>query len=422
MSGTETKSIDNLLQQINLIINKYDDLAEYTGENFNIFNVLNIYSDELIHSAFIGNLLNAKGKHGQKDTFLKLFIEEVENTFLQNENQNTYNQINNLKKFNTKNSKAIIEKHIGKINNLKNEGGRIDIVINDNKNNIFIENKIWAVDQFRQIRRYYESDKNAQIIYLTLDGKEPLDESKNGLVNYKDFICISYKNNIISWLDKCIKEMANKPIIRETLNQYLKLVKLLTNQSTNNYMGEDVKNQILKNEENFKAFQSLIESQYLVIRDVIENDFIHDIIDKIALEYNLEVKVDEGLYSGIIYNGISLSNDTLSNKNLYLRIDYQSGLFKNPLFGFAYKDKTIREYDKYLNLKIDFEHFFGSTSSNENFASYMINSKWTKRIENLGNFNNLHELRFGNSKNEMYNDFKLIISKMLEIALKQNKI
>ena len=40
--------------------------------------------------------------------------------------------------------------------------------------------------------------------------------------------------------------MANKPIIRESLNQYLVLVKQLTNQSTNNKMKEEIINLLKK--------------------------------------------------------------------------------------------------------------------------------------------------------------------------------
>jgi len=67
-------------------------------------------------------------------------------------------------------------------------------------------------------------------------------------------------------------------------------------------------------------------------------------------------------------------------------------------------------------LKGKFESFFGPTSSNENFATYIINSKWTRTLENLGNWNTLSELRFGNSKEIIYDDVGIIISKMLEIV------
>ena len=409
---------ENLLQQVNLIKNKYDDLAEYTGENFNVFSILNVYSDELKHSAFIANLLNAKGQHGQKDTFLKLFIDEITETYLDN-NQTLLNDshAHTLKNFDTENSYAIIEKHIGKVDYDNNEGGRIDIVINNYEYNIFIENKIWAGDQYLQIKRYSEFDKKAPIIFLTLDGKEPSDGSKCELVNLKDFVCFSYEKNIIKWLEKCIKEMANKPIIRETLNQYLQLVKHLTNQSTNNKMGQEITNQILKNKDNFDAFQSLLATQNVVVSEILEEDFIEDIINKIALEFNLDVNVDDGFYHGAIYQGLILSNNYLLSKNLCIRFQFETSSFKNPLFGFAFKVKTMNDVDNHLNLKSKFEHFFGQTTlSSENFACYMMNSNWTIRLENVGNWNNLSELRFGNTKKEIYNDLRIIISKMLEIV------
>ena len=247
MSEVAKINISNLLSQVSIIKNKYDDLAEYTGENYNIFNVLGVYHDELSHSAIIGDLLNAKGKHGQKDTFLKLFLKELPSF------ENNSSQFKVIETFKTANSRVFIEKHIGKVNYENGEGGRIDILINDGKNNIIIENKVWAGDQYLQLVRYNNQDKNAPILYLTLDGKEPNTSSRDNLKLGETFICISYKDTIKKWLENCIKEMANKPIIRESLNQYLVLVKQLTNQSTNNKMKEEIINLLVKSPENLNA-------------------------------------------------------------------------------------------------------------------------------------------------------------------------
>src|SRR5688500_17218697 len=71
-----TGNINNLLQQIIAINKKYEGIADITGENFNIFRILKVDSNEVrTHSAFLAELLNPKGSHGQKDVFLKLFIE-----------------------------------------------------------------------------------------------------------------------------------------------------------------------------------------------------------------------------------------------------------------------------------------------------------------------------------------------------------
>jgi hypothetical protein len=247
MSELEIINTTNLLNHVSTIKSKYDDLAEYTGENYNVFNVLNIYSDELSHSAIIGNLLDAKGRHGQKDVFLKLFLEEIQGF------DDKSVQFTTLHSFKTECSKVIIEKHVGKVNHENGEGGRIDILINDGQNNIIIENKVWAGDQNLQLIRYNTHDLNAPILYLTLDGKPPSEASikhevkTKKLTLGKEFICISYQKTIKNWLEQCIKEMANKPIIRESLNQYLVLVKQLTNQSTNNKMEKELHEIILNN-------------------------------------------------------------------------------------------------------------------------------------------------------------------------------
>ncbi|WP_374540033.1 PD-(D/E)XK nuclease family protein [Flavobacterium sp.] len=254
MSEIGLVNINNLLNQVSIIKKKYDDLAEYTGENYNVFNVLGIYNDELSHSKIIGDFLNVKGSHGQKDTFLKLFLNEI-NGFEENTEQ-----LKVLHNFKTENSRTHIEKYIGKVEFSNGQGGRIDILIQEGTNNIIIENKVWAGDQYLQLVRYNNEDKNAPIIYLTLDGKEPSSDSKGDLILGKEFICISYKVEIVRWLENCIKEMANKPIIRESLNQYLVLVKQLTHQSTNNKMKEELINILIKNPENLNAAKIIAEN------------------------------------------------------------------------------------------------------------------------------------------------------------------
>lgn len=274
----------NLLEQVNLIQQKYDDLAEYTGENFNVFSILRLYSDELSHSVFIGNLLNAKAKHGQKDIFLKLFLEELQIDFDEYFSRLKFDQ------FDTSKSSATVEKHIGKVNYENGEGGRIDIFITDSINNIVIENKIRAGDQNQQLVRYYNAYNNAPIIYLTLDGKEPGGASCGDLKCGEQFICISYERHIVSWLEKCIKEMANKPIIRETLNQYLHLVKQLTNQTTNKKMEKEIMNLILGNENHLRAAKNIYQNYPTIIKEASLNQtkVLAEILKKHGVEASIE--------------------------------------------------------------------------------------------------------------------------------------
>ena len=117
MKSMNIQSIQNLLQHVGIIRKKYDDFAEITGENFNVFDILNVNSDELSHSLFISYLLDAKGKHGQKDLFLKLFINQLKDRF-----QTEKNDI--LIYFNTEKSQSITEKSIGNKSDDVSNGGQ----------------------------------------------------------------------------------------------------------------------------------------------------------------------------------------------------------------------------------------------------------------------------------------------------------
>lgn len=363
MSEVEQLSISNLLSQVNIIKKKYDDLAEYTGENYNIFKVLGIYQDELSHSAIIGDLLNNKGSHGQKDTFLKLFLNEINNF-----EENT-EQFKVLQNFKSDKSTAYIEKHIGKVDYSNGEGGRIDVLINDGFNNIIIENKVWASDQKLQLVRYNNQDKNAPIIYLTLDGKEPSIESKENLILSKDFICLSYKVEIVRWLEKCIKEMANKPFIRESLNQYIVIVKQLTNQSNNSYMNEII-GSILKNENNFQSAKLILKSL-----NTIENNLVKKLDDLVKVgeveKSNINILFNHhpvikklNIVKRFPYNGITMIRFdlvTIDEENNYQVIAIQPEIRDYKIYNKLWANnkkieaKLIEKIKENINFFYDYE-------------------------------------------------------------------
>lgn len=397
MSEVAKINISNLLSQVSIIKNKYDDLAEYTGENYNIFNVLGVYQDELSHSAIIGDLLNAKGKHGQKDTFLRLFLKELPSF------ENNSSQFKVIKTFKTANSRVFIEKHIGKVNYENGEGGRIDILINDGKNNIIIENKVWAGDQYLQLVRYNNQDKNAPILYLTLEGKEPKTSSRDNLKLGETFICISYKDTIKKWLENCIKEMTNKPIIRESLNQYLVLVKQLTNQSTNNKMKEEIINLLIKSPENLKAAKAI-------------SDNYQNALKKINL------KLINRLFLFLNELGIETSINLTEKSN---RVD---DVFI-PLKEFELEDVELG-----INIELANNHYFfciveknkkRDTNFNTNNKFKNIKDFLHSRVENLNVFNGWtigksHEFTIGLDINDYTEENELNIEALKKLAEKIN--
>lgn len=209
--------LEPLLHQVELIREKYEEFARITGENFNIFKITRMEADEVrLHSAFLGELLNPHGCHGMGNTFLKLFID----------------QTGPGSKFETLDAHVSIEKYAGKVT--EENGGRIDILIEDRKGNcVIIENKIYALDQPLQLERYFRYPaQHIKLYYLTLEGNRPSPESRGNL-SEDEYTCISYKNDIIDWLDKCHKEAVSRPFLRETLGQYINLINYLTGQTMN---------------------------------------------------------------------------------------------------------------------------------------------------------------------------------------------
>jgi len=381
-------NLKNLLLNVAIIQKKYDDLAEYSGEHYNVFDILGVQSDELSHSAILTNLLDANGKHGQKNIFLELFIETIKNSFKDDKSKEVF--LNNFSNFDTKNSIAEKEKFAGKVNYDAEQGGRIDIIINDRKKNIIIENKIYAVDQPKQLVRYNEFDKNAPILYLTLNGKDASPDSRGTLKNGVHYVCISYQNEINVWLEQCVKEMTNKPIIRETLNQYLFLIKNLTNQSNNNKMSEEVINimanniessfEVYKNLKNLKTnlFLSFIEK----IKERNSDDIIINIDDNIG-----------NIHSSISFKKIKLNN--IVNVVLY----FEGNDFSDVIIGasvekehfdndFRYKLQEVFQ-SKNFGKKKDYPNWYVlysySLFDKINLAEFWININYENFITSFCN-------------------------------------
>jgi len=224
-----------LINQINEISCKYEEISKISGENFNIFRVIELTSEEVrLHSKFLAELLNPKGSHGQGNKFLNLFAQQFD-----------------IKNINSEQVKVYVEKYIG--NKTDTTGGRIDILVEDDKKNtIIIENKIYADDQYKQLVRYHNYS-NSNIFYLNLYGIEPIKESCGDLVVDKDFKVISYKNDIIEWLENCQKESATLPLLREGISHYINLIKYLTGQSNNSKIEKEIRDLIASTPQNIKT-------------------------------------------------------------------------------------------------------------------------------------------------------------------------
>ena len=272
--------LESILDQVRVLKAKYDERAEVTGENFNVFSILDRESDEVkTHSAIIAELLNPRGSHSQRTLFLKLFLGKLLKK-LQKE-QKAQKELEELRKkleqIQDKNEfdKFEVEVETSKENKQGKALGRVDILVESHGIEsgdvcIVIENKIYAEDQERQLGRYYEyaldTRKKRGIIYLTLGGDEPEERTLYGdepdkippcrRLPENTVVCLSYEKFIDEWLGACIKEVARIPQIRETLHQYQMTVKKLTGQPINRRFAVELKN-ILLEDKNYNLIPEL---------------------------------------------------------------------------------------------------------------------------------------------------------------------
>lgn len=235
------EKLKELFNDVNYILQEEKIKKEESlrrGERFNMFQVCGVDHYEVMHSAIIASFLDPKGNHGQRDKFLKAFISIVDDkTGIETSSCSVYTEY------------------------VTNEG-RIDILIEDKKGKgIIIENKVYAADQWEQLKRYdkFSKDKygegNYAIYYLTLDEHDASDYSGKG-INYTR---ISYKEHILNWIEECIKESATTPLIRETLIQYRNHIKQLTNQDMDTMNKEALIDTMINNPEAIAALFSMQE-------------------------------------------------------------------------------------------------------------------------------------------------------------------
>ncbi|GAB3522611.1 PDDEXK-like family protein [Emticicia fontis] len=319
--------ISQILHEIITISTSYKRVDKANGGSFNIFSVLNIERDEVTtHSRFIAELLNPKGFHAQGSIFLQKFIAQV------------YGHESGINLVNLKSSniKVEVEYFIGNVTD--EEGGRLDIVVFEGgEARIMIENKIDAPEQPNQLQRYKNKFPDIPILFLTLDGKVSRYE------NFKEYKCISYKETIINWLTECRKEMVEVPILRETISQYINLLKKLTGQNSNTDMSLEIANRILKDEASFEAFIKLYQSKQEILKKVIK-DRLTPLVKSLETDLkNTEIKLnysEENMLKGgwsHAFFWFSSPEMTNMNINLCFSFDVQNG-HQRFIFGFRYND------------------------------------------------------------------------------------
>ncbi|MBO7144148.1 MAG: PD-(D/E)XK nuclease family protein [Salinivirgaceae bacterium] len=359
--------IIKLLNEIDVILQQEKvkkDESLKRGERFSIFETLGVAHYEVTHSTIIASFLDPKGKHGQGDKFLKLFL----------------STIGDKTDFNTEKSTVTTE--------FPFDNGRMDILIEDDQNKaIIIENKIYAGDQSEQLKRYRDYAVNQykngfSLYYLTLDGHEASLNSADG-VKYE---CVSYRRDILNWLENSIKESATTPLVRETIIQYRNHIKQLTRQD----METISKDELMKcMADNAEAVAAICNSQEQYKKHVYET-FVLPRFEKFSKDkgltfvgINLFGSGQRGFYfrrQEWKNSGIFIWTDKSDERDFYCGVSSPEGKMnvekKTKLDCFSkqgsddYWPYGTKPLDKYMNWDVD-------------TLAEMVNGNYMKYIEDL---------------------------------------
>ena len=309
-----------LLEHLQGVIKFESKRKKITAEDFNIFNILGISHLEVsTHSRFISNLLDPCGSHYQGNIFLELFMRKI-----------------GIEDFNYADASIEVEKS-------ENKYGRFDIFITDDKNwTIIIENKIHAGSQEKQLGRYIKylketsKTKNKKLLYLTLANEFDNDSHCNedyspgigisqrekeflkpqGVKTVEDiklYKHITYSNDILDWLANAQKEAVSLPRIREVIEQYIQIIRELTNKPEDMVMNE-IKDYIKKDKEHYNALTECCKAYNNIRTDLIKKVFedIKVIIKNKYPNAKIENSIKgDGTEEGLIFQSTKYENVSL---------------------------------------------------------------------------------------------------------------
>lgn len=317
-------NIEFLLAEISEISKKYSLINQKTGGHFNIFEIAGINSDEVKICKVLYELLNPQGSHFQGYTYLKLFVENVLHfDFSDSEYQDA----------------KVYQEYV------IDGDRRIDLVIEIADKFIPIEVKIYAGEQHNQCFDYYQRAQNSNLFYLTLFGTPPSDYSAHGLTKedegYKEVTQISFENDILIWLEKCLEDQNTIKIapVREVLLQLISVIRGLTNQMEENQEMEIVK-MLSSKEENMKSAVEIEKSLKTCKLEIIKK-----VLNAIEERINKEKLLNKYDYE---YNNYNLSNSFYDKK-------------ESSYPGISYFCKSLNKsgVDLWLRIEIDHQLFVG---------------------------------------------------------------
>jgi hypothetical protein len=358
-----------------------------------------------LHSKFISELLDPQGSHQQGTLFLDCFLNKLR-----------------IVDFETKNASSNLEYYTGIINKTKDLGGKIDILIRSENNKVIkIENKIYAKEQKNQLLRYHNFQKDGRLIFLTLFGNKSKDHDDllRREIKYQQ---ISYKEEIIEWLQECIEKCATVPIVRESIIQYLNLVKKITHQNINKQMSKEIVEKITQSKDSFEAYLAIrkTENDNEIYFDIVRSKLI-PFFEKFAIENDLKA---ENLTKSLIkerkqHLGFFFTNERLTKYGIRLSIQFNKSLNRDMYFGLSFTSKSPTELPVHKFIVKEAKHVMDNpSSSNEWWLCYTF---W-KDYNDWGEIETLYNLAYGKFQKEFSTKLTAILNMAFSVIDNYEKV
>ena len=317
-------------------------IGEYQrcGRMFNVFHLCSVDHYENAHSRIIAEFLNPQGSHGQGDKFLRLFL-SLPNVakYLRQEGFPFDDDMRGLDT-----SMVLTEESFPE--------GRCDIVIHWRGWCIVIENKIYAADQVKQLKRYEQAIKNRRekpvLLYLTLDGHAAREDGDAKV----DYCRLSYRDDIARWLEECANATKEISGVHETLIQYRHLIKELSGTSEEQKMDAETINEMVSSSASFMAACKVSASMQKAraeiackimdaLREEVES---RKVFDGWVLENQLvSLLIENGRYTGFWLERES------ADKPYYIYCEFQArGALRDMFVGLARKEGMVSKAVAFL--------------------------------------------------------------------------
>lgn len=211
------------------------------------------------------------------------------------------------------------------------DGGRMDFVLESRSYCAIIEMKLDAEDGESQLARYASfgrmRGKQYCVYYLTPDGHAPTEQSVKGM-DSENVMCISFREELVLWLQSCMEAVEEGSYPHAFLKQYLGAVRCICGMDD----GEAGVKDLLNSSKMARAAQLVADSFYEKMDEVTAQFFQ-------KLGAAIGNCCGRGAYTGYT-NAVYVRIDSIIKKQSYsftLGIEYDPYLY--VCFGFSEETK-----------------------------------------------------------------------------------